>query len=51
MRIGVRAETIDQEDAIALVAELDEHLNALYPPESRHGLNLDALRAGTAFQS
>jgi putative acetyltransferase len=45
MKIGVRAETVDQDDAIALVSELDEHLNALYPPESRHGLNLAALRA------
>lgn len=45
MNISVGAETIDQDDAIALVAELDEHLNALYPPESRHGLNLAALRA------
>jgi putative acetyltransferase len=26
-----------------LVTELDNHLNALYPPESRHGLDLTAL--------
>ncbi|MFZ3321948.1 MAG: GNAT family N-acetyltransferase [Usitatibacter sp.] len=45
MRLGIRAETIDQDDAIALVGELDAHLEALYPPESRHGLNLEALRA------
>ena len=45
MKIGVRSETVDQPDAIALVGELDEHLNALYPPDSRHGLNIEALRA------
>jgi putative acetyltransferase len=28
---------------VELVTELDEYLNPLYPPESRHGLNLAAL--------
>lgn len=45
MKLRVRAETVDQDEAVALVRELDTHLNALYPPESRHGLNLEALRA------
>jgi putative acetyltransferase len=45
MKIRIRVETIDQADAIALVTELDAHLEALYPPESRHGLNLEKLRA------
>ncbi|HEY2627966.1 MAG TPA: GNAT family N-acetyltransferase [Usitatibacter sp.] len=45
MKLRVRAETIDQDEAVVLVKELDAHLEALYPPESRHGLNLEALRA------
>jgi putative acetyltransferase len=45
MKVHVRIETVDREEAVALVTELDTHLNALYPPESRHGLNLAALRA------
>jgi len=46
VKLRVRAEAIDQEEAVELVRELDAHLEALYPPQSRHGLNLEALRAG-----
>lgn len=42
-------ETIDQPEALALVAELDAHLEPLYPPESRHGLTADGLRANNVF--
>jgi len=45
MKIRVGRETIDTPDAMALVRELDAHLEALYPPESRHGLNFEKLRA------
>ena len=45
----VAVETIDQPEALALVAELDAHLEPLYPPESRHGLNVAALRAKNVF--
>jgi putative acetyltransferase len=45
VEIAIALETVDQPDALALVGELDSHLNPLYPPESRHGLSLEALRA------
>lgn len=45
MQCRVAIETVDQPDAVALVGELDAHLEPLYPKESRHGLSLDALRA------
>lgn len=45
----VSVETIDQPEALALVAELDAHLEPLYPPESRHGLTVDGLRAKNVF--
>lgn len=45
----VALETIDQPEALALVAELDAHLEPLYPPESRHGLTVDGLRARNVF--
>ena len=35
----------DSSDAMALIAELDEILNSLYPSESRHGLSVDKLIA------
>ena len=41
----VAVETVDQPEALALVAELDAHLEPLYPPESRYGLTVDGLRA------
>src|SRR6185503_20354912 len=45
----VAVETIDQPEALALVAELDAHLEPLYPPESRHGLTVDGLRAPNVY--
>lgn len=36
-------ESPGQADAIALVAELDAYQDALYPPESRHALDLTAV--------
>jgi putative acetyltransferase len=45
MACSVAIEAIDQEEALALVRELDAHLEPLYPPESRHGLDIEALRA------
>ncbi|MEO6280043.1 GNAT family N-acetyltransferase [Roseateles sp.] len=36
-------ESADQPDVIALIAELDAYQDTLYPPESRHALNLAAL--------
>jgi putative acetyltransferase len=45
MKCRVAIEAIDQDEALALVRELDAHLEPLYPPESRHGLNIEALRA------
>ncbi|HEX4781212.1 MAG TPA: GNAT family N-acetyltransferase [Usitatibacter sp.] len=45
----VAIETIDQPEALALVGELDALLEPLYPPESRHGLNVAALRAKNVF--
>ena len=41
----VAVEPVDQPEAVALVGELDAHLEPLYPPESRYGLTLDGLRA------
>ena len=41
----VAIEAVDQPEAVALIRELDAHLEPLYPPESRHGLKLEALRA------
>ena len=45
----VAIETIDQPDALGLVGELDALLEPLYPPESRHGLDVAALRAKNVF--
>ncbi|KQW52296.1 GCN5 family acetyltransferase [Pelomonas sp. Root662] len=36
-------ESPDQAEVIALIAELDAYQDALYPPESRHALDLTAL--------
>ena len=40
----VSFESPDQPEIIALVAELDEYQDRLYPPESRHSLNLHSLK-------
>lgn len=45
MKCRVAIEAVDQAEAVALIEELDSHLEPLYPPESRHGLNIEALRA------
>jgi putative acetyltransferase len=34
----------DQPDVIALIAELDDYQDTLYPPESRHSLDLASLK-------
>jgi putative acetyltransferase len=37
-------ESPDQPDVIALIAELDAYQDTLYPPESRHALDLASLK-------
>ncbi|NHZ93770.1 GNAT family N-acetyltransferase [Massilia sp. CCM 8733] len=37
-------ESPDQTDVIALIAELDAYQDGLYPPESRHALDLASLQ-------
>ncbi len=37
-------ETPDQPEVIALIAALDAYQDTLYPPESRHSLDLDSLK-------
>lgn len=39
----IALESPDQPDVIALIAELDAYQDGLYPPESRHALDLAAL--------
>jgi len=41
--VHIRIERADQPDAIALIDELDAYQKPLYPPESFHGIDLDAL--------
>jgi putative acetyltransferase len=40
----ITLESPDQPDVIALIAELDDYQDTLYPPESRHALSLASLR-------
>lgn len=40
----VAFECPDQPDVIALIAELDAYQDTLYPPESRHALDLESLK-------
>ena len=40
----ISIECPDQPDVIALIAELDAYQDTLYPPESRHALDLAALK-------
>jgi putative acetyltransferase len=40
----ISPETPDQPDVIALIAELDAYQDSLYPPESRHALDLASLK-------
>jgi putative acetyltransferase len=43
-RMDIRLESPDQPEVIQLIAELDAYQDALYPPESRHALDLDSLK-------
>jgi len=45
MAIAVAIEPPDQPETVALLAELDRYLTALYPPESNHILDVASLRA------
>jgi GNAT superfamily N-acetyltransferase len=46
----ITPERPDSPDAVALIAELDAHLDPLYPRTSRHGYSVDKLLAeGVAF--
>jgi putative acetyltransferase len=48
--MNISPETPDQPEVIDLIAELDAYQDTLYPPESRHSLDLDALkRANVLF--
>ena len=40
----IAIESPDQPDVIALIAELDAYQDSLYPPESRHALDLASLK-------
>lgn len=45
MTVHIALESPAQAEVIALIAELDAYQDALYPPESRHALDLAALCA------
>jgi ribosomal protein S18 acetylase RimI-like enzyme len=46
----ITRERPDQPDALALIQELDAHLEPLYPRESRHGFSVEKLlREGVVF--
>lgn len=50
MPVTIARERPDTPDARALIDELQTHLEAHYPPESRHGFSVDKLLAeGVAF--
>lgn len=40
----IELESPDQPDVIALIAELDAYQDTLYPPESRHAIDLASLK-------
>lgn len=42
-------ESPDQPEVIALIAELDAYQDTLYPPESRHYLDLASLKQSNVF--
>jgi putative acetyltransferase len=42
--MNITSESPDQHDVIALIAELDAYQDTLYPPESRHSLDLESLK-------
>ena len=43
MNVAITAERPDTPDAVALINELQEHLESFYPPESRHGFSVQKL--------
>ena len=43
---SIAFESPDQADVISLIAELDVYQDDLYPPESRHALDLTSVEAG-----
>ena len=45
MSATITRERPDTLDSINLITELEAHLEPLYPPESRHGFNVDKLLA------
>jgi putative acetyltransferase len=45
MSVSIVPERPDTTDAIALITELEAHLEPLYPAESRHGFSIDKLVA------
>jgi putative acetyltransferase len=48
--LRIAPESPDQADVIALIAALDAYQDSLYPPESRHALDLESLkRANVLF--
>ena len=42
--MAITFESPDQSDVIALIAELDAYQDTLYPPESRHSMDLASLK-------
>jgi putative acetyltransferase len=42
--MNITPESPDQPEVIALIAELDAYQDTLYPPESRHALDLESLK-------
>ncbi len=42
--MNISPESPDQPEVIALIAELDAYQDGLYPPESRHALDLESLK-------
>ena len=50
MTTTITAERADSVDAVALIGELQAHLESFYPPESRHGFSVERMVAeGVAF--
>lgn len=45
MHISIQPERPDAPEVIALISELNDVLNAAYPPESRHGFSVEKLLA------
>lgn len=45
MSVQIAPERPDSPDALALIMELESHLEPLYPPESRHGFSVERLLA------